>query len=147
MSINLAIRASLQKNVPEDKLAYGFNRMPIEQLPRKIIASDLPEERLWSGNGPVIELRRPKSRRPQSGECDDEDETEDTTTKSLDSVLSYGELGYGFTRRNDPVFITKSLERCEEEPPIENYCLQPGSVEPVCESHDNGQYRSEISYF
>lgn len=122
--------------------------MPINQPSIKVASPDLPEEKLWSSAGQVIELKRPLGKRTESSSVCDSDEEEEPKGKSLDSILSYGELGYGFSKPSDPTFITRiNDEPYEEFNPNENCNLQLGSVEPVCETSDNGEYRSEISYF
>lgn len=146
VSINLAIRASLQKNVPEEQIAYGFSKTPLDQPAPRVVLPNLPEERLWSSVGPVIELKHRIPKR-QRDDCDDEEDDE-PQGRSIDSILSYGELGYGFTRPKDPVFVTKMTgEPYDDFHPNENCGLQLGSVEPICESSDNGEYRSQVSYF
>lgn len=148
VSINLAIRASIQKNVPEEKISFGFNKLPLNQPAAKIAMPDLPEEKLWSSMGPVIELNRPIAKRTQSNSNCDSDEDEEPKEKVLENILSYGQLGYGFSKPNDPTFVTKLIDEAYEEfNPQENCNLKLGSVEPVCETCDNGEYRSDISYF
>lgn len=95
ISIAIALRSSYRSRVPEDQLAYGFKKKPLDQQRIKNYP-DIPEEKLFNVNAQVIEFKKPSF---DSEEEEDEDEFEDDGFKNKkEQVTSFGstytDLGY-----------------------------------------------------
>lgn len=107
VSIGLAFSVNMAKefSVPESKLSYGFNKIPIDGLP-KITKSDIPEEKLWKiDTGKVIEFKK-TNYQPQEEEFEEEEEEVVNSNDAPEAYISYGDLGYGPISVKNPRFRT-----------------------------------------
>lgn len=104
VSVGLAysINAAKQFSVPEAKLSFGFNKLPLNGLP-KVLRSNIPEEKLFTViKGPIIELKRTYA--PPVEEEFEEPEDEVVDQELPAPYLSYPELGYGPAAIKNPKF-------------------------------------------
>lgn len=117
VSISLAYRSANRAPVEEDKISYGFKKVPADQ-PRVKIIKNVPEEKLWALDGSIIELKKPKSK------CMDDDDEDDDDVGAIDDHLApgYAELGYA------PVVKRKIMKR----PKSHDF-----QVQPLRSSHDD----------
>ncbi|CAG9832149.1 unnamed protein product [Diabrotica balteata] len=56
LAYKLAREADLVRLQSEDKLNFGFRKIPIELPPKKIIKANVPEEGIFNLNGQIVEL-------------------------------------------------------------------------------------------
>lgn len=94
-----------QFSVPESKLSYGFNKIPIDGLP-KVTKSDIPEEKLWKlDTGKVIEFKKIEYQ-PEEEEFVEEEVEIDVSNDAPEAFISYADLGYGPISVKNPRFRT-----------------------------------------
>lgn len=103
VSISLAYRSANRSPVDEDKISYGFKKIPADQ-PRVKIVKNVPEEKLWALDGSIIELKKAKAKAVYA---DVDDDVDDDDVAAIDDRLApgYAELGYG------PVVKRKIIKR------------------------------------
>lgn len=103
VSVALAYRAALRAHVPEDKLAYGFRKKPLDQPDVKEVKV-IPEEILWHSDKPILELKPHNllhNQKPEETEEEEEEEEELDIAQSgavagvdLPGLMPYGDIGY-----------------------------------------------------
>lgn len=107
VSLGLAYRAAQQANaaVPEERLQYGFRKLPQHQ-PHKQIFPNIAEERLQAVDRTIVELKAVRG-----GRSDDDEEELDVDEEEIDesvdqapSHLGLADIGYFPTRSYEPRF-------------------------------------------
>lgn len=124
------MRASQRVHVPEGQMDYGFKKKPIDAVRRKVFRN-IPEERLYSVNNKVIELKKPDDSEEDEFSIDDSEEDDTPCVRpnseiSRDkSCFSYCDIGYKATESCNRRFKTVP---CSTTP---NPCPPP-LVDPEC---------------
>lgn len=80
--------------MPEDQLAYGFKKKPLDQQTIKNYP-DIPEEKLYNVNPQIIEFKKPSFNSEEEEEDEDDEEgfeNKKQCTKTFGST--YTDLGY-----------------------------------------------------
>lgn len=98
--------ANEENRQSEDRLAFGFRRLPSELPAKKIIRKDVPEEKIFALNGQIVELK-PVSRGFGSRRSLEEEAAEELLALENEEAeeggvghsgpikrVSLGELGY-----------------------------------------------------
>lgn len=61
VSVDLAYKMAQQNNAntqqSEDRLNFGFRKIPVELPPKKMIRNNVPEEQIFNLNGQIVELK------------------------------------------------------------------------------------------
>lgn len=107
-----AHRASV--TVPEEKLAYGFKKVPVNAESVKNIP-DIPEEKLYTFDRKVVELKKIPCHKEEEEDIEVEEE-EETKPCGL-GYLNYNQMGYHPQKHIDTHFAVKQFESVEEETP------------------------------
>lgn len=111
ISIAIALRAAQRSTIQEGQLTYGFQKKPIDQLPRPKIRPNIPEEKLFAINSKVIEFQQPNESVEDEFKIDDSDEVYTIGTKTEyqpqhfdKSCLSYSDIGFSESMSQYPKF-------------------------------------------
>ncbi|XP_057658297.1 uncharacterized protein LOC130895144 [Diorhabda carinulata] len=123
IATKLAREANQRQFAVEDRLNFGFRKLPLELPPKKIIQANVPEEGIFQLNGAVVELKPIKSTASSSSPAalaeeaaeqllalEEEEANAGTATGAelqpgIRSV-SLGEIGYGLATPPKPNLIT-----------------------------------------
>lgn len=107
MSIAIAARAAQRTYVPEGQLEYGFKTTPIDLVRRKVWRN-IPEEKLYSIDSKVIELKTPNDSEDDEFKIEENDEDESIvrhhTKVPSDIHFAYSDIGYSETKSYDRKF-------------------------------------------
>lgn len=150
VSIGLAYSTAKQFSVPESKLSYGFDKQPLDDLP-KVTHSKIPEEKLWKLNGGKIMELKPSSDNSEDDEFEVDGEL-DNGPDSRSAFISYGDLGYAPAAVKNPRFrsfvndpIVIESKKCNRR---DYSCgFKPGKVSQNAEqSMNNYFYGGEDDY-
>lgn len=110
--------------VPEEKLAYGFKKIPANAENVKSVPN-IPEEKLYTFDSGVVEYQHIPCRKhkKEEEEIEEEEEEEDTKPSCGLGYLNYNQMGYYPQKHVDPHFTavtkfeTESVEvPCNQEP-------------------------------
>lgn len=136
VSIAIALRAAERSTIQEGQLTYGFKKRPIDQLPRRKVYPNIPEEKLFDHKSRVIELKKTIDSEEDEFKIDESDEefpykTPDksrTDNLEKDCLYSYSDLGFSESTDRGAKFV---------EIPIST---TPGPyIEPIAESDCDGR--------
>lgn len=129
VSISLAYRSASRIQVDEDKISYGFKKVPVDQ-PRRKIVKNIPEEKLWAIDRSVIELKKAKIKSVDS-DIDDYVDDDDIGARRDRINPGYDDLGYA------PVVKPKIMKRRKSH----DFKLEPLRV--VSSDDDDERYGFE----
>lgn len=111
VSIALAYKMAQEKqrehDLSEDRLNFGFRKLPVELPQRKVVKENVPEEKMFALNGQIVELKpvRVESQKSLDEEAAEEllaleeDEEKAAELSAPLRKVSLGEIGYGPAKR------------------------------------------------
>lgn len=113
-------------SVPEEKLAYGFKKVPANAENIRAVPN-IPEEKLYTFDSKVVELKQiPCRRYKEEEEIEEEEEEEEAKPTCGLGYLNYNQMGYYPQNHVDPQFAVTQFE-IESEPEA------PCNKEPIHE--------------
>lgn len=140
VSLSLAYRSAHRATVmvPEEKLAYGFRKMPANAENIKPVPN-IPEEKLVTFDSKVVELKDFPCRRYKTEVEEEEEEEEEESVKPDCGLgyLNYNQMGYYPQKHLNPEFAVTQFEAesdperpCNQEPiqEIGNCGYRPGRI-------------------
>lgn len=122
--------------VPEEKLSFGFKTVPTNAESIKPVPN-IPEEKLYTFDAKVVELKDIPCRKPKSEEeIEEEEEEEEIDDGSRPNCglgyLNYNQMGYVVQKEINPSFVVSRVaEAVVNEPAIQEIgsCgYQPGRI-------------------
>lgn len=104
--------------VPEEKLAFGFKKAPTNAENIKPVPN-IPEEKLYTFDAKVVELkdipcRKPKKEEEEIEEEEEEEAQDDSKPNCGLGYLNYNQMGYVVQKHADPVFAVRQIAEPEE---------------------------------
>lgn len=106
-------------SVPEEKLAYGFKKVPANAENIKP-TPNIPEERLYTFDTKVVELKEIPCRKHKKEEeeiVEEEEEEEEVKPGCGLGYLNYNQMGYYPQKHVEPQFETRFEAESEPEAP------------------------------
>lgn len=136
VSIAIALQAAQRSTIQEGQLTYGFKKRPIDQLPRRKVYPNVPEEKMFDLKSRVIEYKKPTDSEEDEFKIDESDEeySYNTPSKSKsenlekDCLYTYSDIGYSESTDKGAKFVNVPLS------------TTPGPyIEPITESDCDGR--------
>lgn len=145
-----ARRASIL--VPEEKLSFGFKKIP-KNAENVISVPNIPEEKLYTFDTKVVELKEipcRKHKEKEEIEVEEEEEEEEEEAKPACGLgyLNYNQLGYYPQQHVNRQFAVTQFEATEPEAPCEKESTpeigscgyKPGRIVNNSNNDDNNGY-------
>lgn len=145
VSLGLAYRAAQQASaaVPEERLQYGFRKLPQHQ-PHQKHFPNIAEERLQAVDRTIVELKAVRSRSADDDEEEaefdaDDEEIDESVGEQSPGHLGLEDIGYLPARSHEPRF---EKQRCSHTHPVHQPCHDPRPLPAV---GDCGFERGQVS--
>lgn len=133
VSVDLAYKMAKQNEITrlqsEDRLNFGFRKIPVELPAKKVVREDIPEEQIFNLNGQIVELKPINPCRPHTASSLAEEAAEELMQLQEEEAAEAAEEGgsvFGFAGPRRPTLAEIGFGAAK--PPTPNLIDVPASA-------------------